>query len=345
MKKAILILLCFAMLVVAVSCNDNNVGEAETSRSVSSSSEKDNHTSGSQETTTGILPDTLKESPVEDFEYKENEDGGVTITGYIGSDKDVVIPSVINDKTVTEIDAMSSSTIASVIMPDSITEIKYGAFYNSKSLTTVKLSKNLSVIGAEAFMNCSALSDIVLPDSLTLIAAYAFQNCTSLEHINIPSNVFSETSVNVFCNSGLKTIDMSDQVILPHRGFAYTKLKAITIPNTVRIIDSFAFSNCSELVTVKLNDGLQTIGYEAFANSKIKEIIIPRTVETVTEMSFAYCTDLKKVMFEGNAPETFIEFPLSTLERPNEFNYVIYYHNSATGFTSPEWYGYPTEIW
>ena len=339
MKKAILILLCFAMLVVAVSCNDNNVGEAETSRSVSSSSEKDNHTSGSQETTTGILPDTLKESPAEDFEYKENEDGGVTITGYIGNDKDVVIPSVINDKTVTEIGAMSSSTIASVIMPDSITEIKYGAFYNSKSLTTVKLSRNLSVIGAEAFMNCSALSDIVLPDSLTYIARMAFANCTSLKHIKIPPKVLDEESISVFNNSGLENVILEEQMIIPLGAFAYTKLTQITIPSSVKEIDNFAFWYCSELSLVQLNDGLQSMGVQVFDSTNLLSITIPSSVNNVTEDTFLGCSTLEKLFFEGDAPNNY----KGDINYPSK--YTIYFHWGVEGFSYPNWNGFKTEIW
>lgn len=41
--------------------------------------------------------------PVEDFEYEENEDGGITITRYIGEETEVVIPEKINEKNVTVI--------------------------------------------------------------------------------------------------------------------------------------------------------------------------------------------------------------------------------------------------
>ena len=42
-------------------------------------------------------------SPMPDYEYTENQNGGITITDYLGSDTDVVIPSKIDGKTVTEI--------------------------------------------------------------------------------------------------------------------------------------------------------------------------------------------------------------------------------------------------
>ena len=104
-----------------------------------------------------------------------------------------------------------------------------------------------------------------------------------------------------------------------------------------------AFANCPELESVTLNEGLVTIGYEAFAlNPKITEIIIPKSVEQVYENSFKNSPNLKKIKFEGNAPEGFYSEERLGLD---EMNFTVYYHEGAEGFTSPEWNGYPTEIW
>jgi hypothetical protein len=96
-----------------------------------------------------------------------------------------------------------------------------------------------------------------------------------------------------------------------------------------------------------LNEGLVEIEYNAFGGSnKFTEIIIPATVMTMEEKAFSSCTALEKVMFEGDAPSPFVTYdPFGDREEPWFVSYTIYYHKNAKGFTSPEWNGYPTEIW
>ncbi|MBQ8135375.1 MAG: leucine-rich repeat protein [Clostridia bacterium] len=59
-----------------------------------------------------------------DFEYEENDDGGITITKYTDNDKEVVIPSEIDGKSVTSIGwnaFYSCTSLTSVTIPDSVT--------------------------------------------------------------------------------------------------------------------------------------------------------------------------------------------------------------------------------
>ena len=54
---------------------------------------------------------------------------------------------------------------------------------------------------------------------------------------------------------------------------------------------------------------------------------------------------LKKVIFLGNAPSTYkYSDPITGVWDPFNTDYTVYYTENAIGFTSPEWYGYPTEI-
>ncbi|MEY8391349.1 hypothetical protein D3Z36_06295 [Lachnospiraceae bacterium] len=66
------------------------------------------------------------------FEYEVNEDGNsVTITGYTGSDRDVVIPSEISKKQVTSIGDWAfaeCSGLTSISIPESVTSIGDSAF-------------------------------------------------------------------------------------------------------------------------------------------------------------------------------------------------------------------------
>ena len=126
-----------------------------------------------------------------------------------------------------------------------------------------------------------------------------------------------------------------------------TQIKELILPSTVKEIGRSTFAENQKLESVVLNEGLVTIGHKAFvSNPSLKEIVIPKTVEFVTEMDFNMCSGLEKIMFEGDAPDTFeYSDELAGVVNPIDLNFTVYYHQGAIGFTSPTWYGYVTNIW
>ena len=124
------------------------------------------------------------------FKYKLYSDH-VEITGYIGIETDVVIPSVIEETDVTTIakNAFHQSAITSVKIPDTVTEIREAAFYDSKSLLEVTFGKNVITVGKYAFFGCESLTAVYLNDGLKFIKEYAFNSCFTIDSIVIPNSV------------------------------------------------------------------------------------------------------------------------------------------------------------
>jgi hypothetical protein len=90
----------------------------------------------------------------------------------------------------------------SIDLPESLTYIGYGVFYECSSLTSIDLPDNLTSIEEGAFASCTALASIDLPDSLTSIGEAAFYDCSSLVSVtsrnttppSLDPDVFSDTS-------------------------------------------------------------------------------------------------------------------------------------------------------
>lgn len=85
--------------------------------------------------------------------------------------------------------AFSSSSVESVTIADSVTEIKNNVFGACKSLVSVKMGKNVQNIGNYAFSGCSKLESITLPSTLTSAATAVFNNCSSMKSVIIEEGV------------------------------------------------------------------------------------------------------------------------------------------------------------
>lgn len=152
-------------------------------------------------------------TPVKDLSY-EIVDNTVVIKGYLGDDKQVVIPETIEGVKVVTIgeNAFADSEVESVILPDSIMEIGDDAFQDCKNLKTVQLPEKLKTIGMGAFAECSNLTEVKLPEKLKTIGWAAFAGCSNLTEVTIPENV---TSLEYFAFANcekLRSVTMSDEL-------------------------------------------------------------------------------------------------------------------------------------
>lgn len=74
------------------------------------------------------------------------------------------------------------SNIQSIIIPNSVTVIDYGAFLYCTGLTTINIPHGVTRIEGSAFMSCSNLNTIYIPNTITGIATEAFYG-TSLTDV------------------------------------------------------------------------------------------------------------------------------------------------------------------
>ena len=285
-----------------------------------------------------------EENPASDFTWQTGEGNTVTITKYVGTDTTVVVPAQISGKDVVEIGhaAFAITEIESIFLPDSIITIGPFAFSLCTSLEKVVLPSTIKDIKNMAFSDCYALSYIELPKGIEYIGDYAFRNCVALKSIFVPNTL--KTWWAAFARCGLETVVLEEGLdCVSMEAFRETNLKEITLPFSVKTIYASAFFGCKNLKWVYLNEGLACIEISAFYDCGIEEITIPSSVTEITCGAFELAKDLKKVMFEGDAPKEFGKRYVG--EKDLGYDFTVYYHKGAKGFTSPEWNGFQTEIW
>lgn len=91
-----------------------------------------------------------------------------------------------------------------VIIPDSVQEIKYGAFHNA-GFVSVAIPDNVTKLGSEVFSDCGHLKSVVIGRGITTLPDRTFEYCQLLDHLELPATLKSvETYAFEKCYS-LKT--------------------------------------------------------------------------------------------------------------------------------------------
>ena len=185
---------------------------------------------------------------------------------------------------------------------------------------TYTLPAGVTVIAERAFQGCTSLKTVTLPVGLTSINEYAFVNCTGLTTVALPE--------------GLTTIDFD--------AFGgCTGLTAVTLPESITTIELFAFQRCTGLTEVTLPEGLTKIRGNAFSGcTALTEVTIPSTVTEIESKAFKDIQGLK-LLFLGNAPTVTAN---DTDERSFASDAVLTYYAGTSGWTSPTWNGYTTQV-
>lgn len=252
------------------------------------------------------------------------------ITGYVGTDTVVVIPSKINGITVETIGhtAFRYSSVTSVTIPDSVTFISDSAFAYCSSLTNISIPNSVTAIGSFAFEGCTKLESITLPSSLLTISEFLFYDCSQLTTIHIPDSV-SSIRQYAFYNCG--------------------KLETIRIPVSVTSIGSYAFDDCPSSMTVTYsgsktqwddnitkgsnNDVLENhlicAMLEATFNPDNGESISPQTIDRGGKFTEPAAPSKENHTFAGwyNGDEKF-DFDADTTNAPNVLELVAKWEKS-----------------
>lgn len=97
----------------------------------------------------------------------------------------------------------------------------------------------------------------------------------------------------------LTSVDLSLSSVerIPNETFSNCyELATVTLPDTVRYLESNAFNYCRKLSSLSLPSGLVSIGSWCFQNCEtLKEILVPNSVTQLSSYAFSNCTGLETV--------------------------------------------------
>lgn len=256
--------------------------------------------------------------------------GAVSITGYTGSNDVVVIPGTMAGLPVTAIGewAFYSASIVNVLVPDSVTNIGDGAFFDCESLTNVSIGNSVVNIGDWAFAFCPGLttlcfrgdapnlggSNVFYGDLATL---YYLSGTTNwgplfdghpavLWNPSVPFNYTTNKDTIIITGyTGVDgtlivptTINFLPVTSIGGQAFCgYSNLTNAVIPNSVTSIGTSAFQNCTNLTGVTIGNCVTNIGDQAFYNcSQLSSVEIGSSINTIGAFAFYGCLDLANIV-------------------------------------------------
>ncbi len=105
-------------------------------------------------------------------------------------------------------------------------------------------------------------------------------------------------------------------------------------------IDFGVFGGCSGLTSVTIPSSVTNIGEYAFTGcSGLTSVAIPSSVAIIWDDAFQDCSNLKTAYFQGNAPWSLGVGAFASTAP----GFSIYYPSSASGWSTPNWNGYPAQ--
>lgn len=303
---------------------------------------------------------TAQDFIVDDIGYNRLANNTVEVTAkrsmhYVG---DVTIPKKVEyNKISYEVvaiadDAFSSNTnLTSVNIEAKLKRIGNSAFSTCTSLKEINIPKSTSEIGKYAFRSCKMLGKIELPQNITTISECCFTGCTSLTNIVIPngvtkidfcafrgctqlSSVVMPSSLSVIADKAFKDCHSLKSIHFPKTlnsigTYCFeecTDIESLHLPKTENIGEG-AFSGCTGLRSVTIQEGTHTIPLAMFANcTNLNSVVMPNSIVKVGRQIFIRCTNLKNVtlpnhlteisngMFSGCASLKSVKLPESVTE-------------------------------
>lgn len=224
----------------------------------------------------------------------------------------------------------NNDTLKKIILPDSATTL---SIVECSELEEIVLNVGLQEI-KKAFNGCAKLSEIFIPKSVGKIEQCPFNRCNKLKRIEVnPNNENYFSHEGVLYNKKDKSLlvyplgkmeqiysIMIGTLSIAHNAFCQNKyickivipngvqtiggmafagcysLQIVSMADTVKYIDRFAFSLCCNLRYINLSKTLQKIEDQMFVDCKsLESIYIPNNIKKIGYKAFAGCDFLKKI--------------------------------------------------
>ena len=261
------------------------------------------------------------------YQYGVYDNGSVIIYKHTGNEVEIVVPDMLGGYPVTTIASeafISNVDLTSVTLGKNIQVIGSYAFYGCTKLANVTIPDSVWAIYPNAFQDTAWYdsltkdefvivgdgvllryngtdSTVVIPDTVKHTSA-AFMGNETIKDVTVPDSVYT-LGAATFNSSTVTRVQLGNNVIIiDESAFAYCyDLHYVNMPDSLKIIESYAFASCTGLNTLRIGKNVETICYRAFSRaSQFNYMYLPKSVKTIEPFAFEDCNYLTHVYYEGS---------------------------------------------
>ena len=209
-------------------------------------------------------------------------------------------------------EAFSYASIASLVIPESVDSIGEHAFENCKKLTSIRIEDSDKPLRMKEgyyrpFHYCDAPKTVYLGRNLI-----QSEEGTPFE-VDVTSVVFGDkvTTINprmFWGNSKLTSVTIGKGVkTIGKNAFSdcgndeSVSTLTVTLGQNITRIGEDAFNSCGKLKAITLPSSLKLIEGYAFQSTGLTSIIIPASIDSLGDRAFGYCGNLTSIRIENKA--------------------------------------------
>lgn len=240
------------------------------------------------------------------------------VTGYTGTNPEVIIPAEHNGRKVEIIGAEAfkeKAFITSVEFPNTIDDVYHSAFEGCTGLKSVEFKDGLHYLESKCFKGCTSLETVSIPNTMILMSENSFENCPLLKYNVYKGGLYLGNSDNpylVLLTTQTKTMNEFEvheqcKIIGGYAFYECDSLASISIPSGITDIGSDAFGKCTSLTGTEYDNciylGNENNPYVVCYKAKDTNITATNIHEGCTHIydgAFNYCNKLIGVSFPNS---------------------------------------------
>ena len=252
-----------------------------------------------------------------DFQYVKLNDKNIKITRYIGEGLDVVIPSKLDNYTVTKIGEnliYSNKNVTSVTFPDSVKKLEMFTLVGTTKIKKVTFGKYVTEIPGFFLYECHGIKSYTIPPQITKLSASAFPKALKTLIVGKGLKEFDGTSLASFPSLEKIKVSRNNKYFSSKDGVLYNKKKTkliaypggkktskFTMPSSVKTIVDSSFSDHKNLRNVIFTKNVKIIERWAFNQcEKLSSINIPKNITSIGWWAFHGCHSVTKLTINAN---------------------------------------------
>ena len=179
-----------------------------------------------------------------------------------------------------------------------VSAIETKAFQENDVITKVVIAEGVVTIGARAFKGCTKLQEITIPASATNLGTQIIFDCDFLK--TVYWNVSKRDMNNNLEVKSVEKIVFGGKKVASYVCSDNKYVKEVILTENVKEIESDAFANCTNLVSVSIEGNLDTIEGNAFWRCSKLENITITGVEEIEGSVFHSCASLTSIVLPNN---------------------------------------------